>query len=441
VRGSQSIQIAPPPDPLKILSTNTCYLLSLPNEMLISIIETVDVHDLPSLSRACSLLQQITAPIYLRRLGVLESRAFQYSVRLVGELPLDVVFLLASMTLITSCSLRLDLRYIIEHWQIIRRFLANTTNISYVTVLVHKEDRHLLLRGSTGKIAKALSSFLASLASKNCYDFSFERSPCDPVTPYTPSFPCIEPQKGRTEAVRIFASTIENLELHVDLFRTAPLVRVAQYFANGPSVTRLHLRASCPSSEADFGTILPCFQLPSLQDVTISGSVRIVHLLPFLVRHPNVEILDLSCMRPACWSFLHEPLTSDKALLTSLTTLTASVGCIIELFNAFSMPRLSSVKMSVWSSSDMLLLKGALNAMSAHTALYGSPNVRLEIAVFTGQDFMSRFRSPTLPFVVDDAIYPEPGLLGISELEVWFQDGVKSEESMVSIVLYNMTVI
>jgi hypothetical protein len=390
-----------------------------------AIMEAAELDDLPSFSQTSRRQRQLAVPIYLRKFNILRPRAFHHAVNLVGELPPYALPFLCSTSNIDSCSLQLDLQYLIEHRQILQQFLARTAKISHIHILVY--DEHQLMEHTTGQLTRALFAFIGSLSERQCYDFSIERRMCWPErSPYLPTYPRVERQRKLPQRMSAFASKIERLELCVGLFRTKPLSRLAFSFAHCPSVTRLFLHGSFPFQADDFSDALSRFQLPSLQELTVYGSVRMSNLAGFLIRHPTVEQVSLPCSFAPMSSYL-----DSRPRLMAVSDATLSTNYIPLFLRAFELPSLTSLTVMAPQCEVMALtsLCFALDIVST----YGSPSItQLEIVFPLSLDDCFTDALLGTIFTSEEQILPRHILAGISDLEITFHDGFQCDASMVS---------
>lgn len=406
-----------------VLSTIT----SLPNETILEIAQFADIADLPALSLTCPRLQQLAGLTYLERLQVLKPHAYHHAINLVYDLPPEVLPILFTMIHIKRCTLRIDLPTIIKHGQQLQPFLSCIPTISDLRIIVYEE--HKLLVHDTRQLAEVLSSFLGSLSGHHCLDFSIDRKVSWPQRPpYFPTYPRLDAQQGLLEKVSVFASTVEKLDLPMDMFKTTHLSHVALAFARSPSITSLNLHSSDRVSESEFAHALDQFHLPALEDLTIFGSMAMIDLKNFLVRHPQVSQVQLGrCLGPPSDDFRSD----NQYLLTSVTDVIISADYVAGFFKAFKLPYLRSLLIisAFHSISALTALSNALDTISVHT---GTMLSRLSIMFSMSLDFSledeEAYDRATL--VVS---YPKRKLLGISSLGVDFQDGLESEASMVSI--------
>jgi hypothetical protein len=329
---------------------------------------------------------------------------------------------------ITSCSLRIELRHLIESGPRLRKFLLRIETIGFVTIATSYEY-HLPIEVSFD-LAKSLLSFISSISAANCYSLSIDRGLFDELG-YAPTFPEL-PCQGRIQSrLARFVSKLKWVDLCVELFKDTPLKRIALALARAPSIEDLSLQASYPFRASDFTSALPTLNLPMLQHLSIYGSVTMADLGDFLSRHPKVHDVTIT----------NNCVPSDKCAndsrrcLPSVSHSMLSTPYVSSFFEAFRLPALRSLILfaSNYEDTALSLLAHALNVLPAYSK---SPIGRLKIYFPVNLDRVATNQSADPPSH-EMAYYPDHDLPGVTELEAVFTSGIDASHSLVRLLTLN----
>jgi hypothetical protein len=331
------------------------------------------------------------------------------------------------MTHIEHCTLRIDLPFLIQHCLQLRIFLSRIARVSDVRILVY--DEHKLLQGDTSNVAQVISLFLGSLSGRRCQDFAIDRKVSWPQQPpFIPSYPDFSAQRDIQEHLSTFASTVENVELQVDMFSTPHLSNLALAFARSPSITRLNFHASARSSEPEFLRALLNFHLPALEEISLTGSMAMSHVAKFLDRHPTIRQLRLATatlnLPPVDWEIDY------RYSLANVTHLTLCANYVPSFFQSFDVGYLSSLTIitAFYSLNSLTMLSNALDIVFSHA---GRSISQLKVMFSMSLDFSLRHE----PYdnITPDVCFPKRKAMGISQLGIDFRDALECEASMVSL--------
>jgi hypothetical protein len=399
------------------------FLFSMPDEMILEIAEFADTDDLPALALTCPRAWQIVAPLYLQRLEVLKPRGHWHAIQLVGELPPDAISTLCSMTHVESCSLDIDLQYVIEHGRQLRCFLSSISRILDVRIFIY--DEHSLFESKSEELAYVIGTFLAAFTDRQCIELSICQGINYPTRPeYEPVFPRITAAQWRKFAgISDLASTVERVDFLMDMFQSPDTANVALAFAHSPSITHLGLHSSNRFAPWLFSDVLPHFRLPALKVVSIFGPLMMSDLANFLDHHTTLKRVQLCC---ASLTPPHDEPEIEGHVVTSVKAVGLSTHYVPAFFRSFRLPHLRdlSLTMPFCTVTGLQSLNHALNMIS----ILDVSAPRLTVRFTFGLDWL--FGTMDMPY---EGSLPHERLSGISELCVDLSDALETDAGMVSV--------
>jgi hypothetical protein len=354
----------------------------------------------------------------LYRHNILQYYKFRPLINLTSDVPRNIVRILCSTPpIFDQVDFAFDVAWLISDMRRIRALLSHMIQISSITVHFHPSRLTSLVQSL--EMGIALKEFFLLASNLGCR-FILIKNDSDAMTSE------IVDQKWFSLAYRaaiadwqspttiMATSDVNGLNIPSSLFTCPFFLRWSSSFSGSTSLRSLVL-LQCATTRPHYDKFLRNLTLPNLRAFVVRGVIAMNHLAPFLLRHPYLELLELTSMNEVVSSPLAVRGRISLDILTSLVITFDYVECFIAIIDT---PRLISLNLHVRESPEQHPYR-AVELLSAHPRLHA---ITLRLT-FDGELFFC-FPTP-LPA-------HHPVLRNLTVLYVQFAEEVFFEEDFVS---------
>jgi hypothetical protein len=312
-----------------------------------------------------------------------------------------------------------DVVYLTSHMAKLRHFVTQVAKIPSIRIRFHPE--RIEARETALGMSMAVAEFLAFASGYDCRNMIVEsRETSRTDNDVDSGWFCMaihNTLEGWSHAAtQMAASNVNSIHLCNTLFSSPMLLKWCLSFSGNPSLTSLSLSNSRPKGPSHYHRFFPHITLPSLESLTINGSISMDDLLPFLSRHPHVNKLQL---KSTGFEEIFFPIKERARLsLESLDALTISSNFVEAFFNCFETPGLTHINLHLRSTLSRTLR----TALSVLSSLDDLDSISLRIT----------FNSHLSGCIPSELPVCPPMLLQLTNLHLEFRYPIYSPDTFVS---------